>query len=696
MTYLINWPKHLLISLILITLIIVTPIKLIWGIFYLMYISLILGNYLFIKNSYTCKLFFGILFTLVIASLINTISFYLFELNDLTFLFNLIIIPILYLPIINKYPLVIDFPEKLRIKFDLKKFILILIYLILLIVISYLIFSSKTEFSIRSPWEVIPSQIFFIYFFASLILLNLLIFNKKGNYLSLIFLHFFISFIIAVITYQIGFDYDPFIHRANLKIILESGTLLPKPFYYIGQYSLIIYLHKLLQFSYINLDKLLVPIMSALYLPLTIYYALKNNFKIKDQTILLIIFLLLAIPFTNFIVTTPQALANVFLLITIFLGIYYISNPKVSTWPLALLALMTLAIHPLSGVPCTIFIVLLFIYHKTRIALPKLLRKSIFWEIVIISFFALPFAFFVNSQTLSELKIGLNQNWTTNLTNLLSSQDYSLFYRPFISIYDLIYSYGYNIVAGLIFLIAISTIFLITKKKFNNFGIYPIMTLIMLGNYLVLVVGISFFSLLSYEQQYYPARVLEMSLYFLLPLIILAFYLLINKLLKQSATFILLSTILISLALTTSFYLSYPRIDKISEDHGFSTSITDLKTVNFLEKLNQGRPYIVLASQPVSAAAIHELSYRYYYNNYYFYPVPTGNRLYELYEDLAYNKEKTVDVIATARFLTEVNTVYFIINDYWFDAQDRIETHKQTANYWYAIDDKNFIFEYID
>lgn len=222
------------------------------------------------------------------------------------------------------------------------------------------------------------------------------------------------------------------------------------------------------------------------------------------------------------------------------------------------------------------------------------------------------------------------------------------------------------------------------------------MTLIMLGNYLVLVVGISFFSLLSYEQQYYPARVLEMSLYFLLPLIILAFYLLINKLLKQSATFILLSTILISLALTTSFYLSYPRIDKISEDHGFSTSITDLKTVNFLEKLNQGRPYIVLASQPVSAAAIHELSYRYYYNNYYFYPVPTGNRLYELYEDLAYNKEKTVDVIATARFLTEVNTVYFIINDYWFDAQDRIETHKQTANYWYAIDDKNFIFEYID
>ena len=294
------------------------------------------------------------------------------------------------------------------------------------------------------------------------------------------------------------------------------------------------------------------------------------------------------------------------------------------------------------------------------------------------------------------MKVGLNSNWTQNLATVLSNQDYSLFYRPFISIYDLIYNYGYNIIAFLVFLIAITVIFLITKKRFKRFSIYPVMTLIMLANYLILVTGISFFSLLSHEQQNYPIRVLEMSLYFLLPLIILAFYLLINKLLKQSSTFILLSTILISLAFTTSFYLSYPRIDKISEDHGFSTSVTDIKTVNFLENLNQGRPYIVLAAQPVSASAISELSYKYYHNDFYFYPVPTGNRLYELYEDLAYAKEKTVDVIATARYLTDVNTIYLVINDYWFDAKDRILEHKQSADYWYAIDGKNYIFEYVN
>ena len=121
-----------------------------------------------------------------------------------------------------------------------------------------------------------------------------------------------------------------------------------------------------------------------------------------------------------------------------------------------------------------------------------------------------------------------------------------------------------------------------------------------------------------------------------------------------------------------------------------------LKTVNFLEQLNQGQPYVSLASQPVSAAAIKELGFKYYYNSYFFYPVPTGERLYQLYEDLAYNKEKTADVIATVRYLTGVNTVYFILNDYWFDAKDLILAHKESADHWYAIDGKNYIFEYVN
>jgi len=75
--------------------------------------------------------------------------------------------------------------------------------------------------------------------------------------------------------------------------------------------------------------------------------------------------------------------------------------------------------------------------------------------------------------------------------------------------------------------------------------------------------------------------------------------------------------------------------------------------------------------------------------------VPTGERLYQLFEDLAYTKEKTTDVIATVRYLTGVNTVYFVLNDYWFNAKEIIADHKESTDHWYAIDGKNYIFEYV-
>jgi len=219
---------------------------------------------------------------------------------------------------------------------------------------------------------------------------------------------------------------------------------------------------------------------------------------------------------------------------------------------------------------------------------------------------------------------------------------------------------------------------------------------ILLFNYFFLIAGLSFLNLLSYEQQTYPLRILELCFYALLPFLIMAFYFLAQKFFEFKSCLRLLFIFFIALAATCSFYLSYPRVDSITEDHGYSTSAADIKTVNFLEQLNQDHSYIVLAAQPVSAAAIKELGFKHYYNNYYFYPVPIGDRLYQLYEDLAYNREKTADVIATARYLTGVNIVYFIVNDYWFDASNLILNHKESADHWYAIDAKNYIFEYVN
>ncbi|MBU1131433.1 hypothetical protein KJ840_04840 [Patescibacteria group bacterium] len=696
----IKTPTYLLVSLVLIVLNLLPffdgGLRMIFGVLYLFFYSLVLGNWLFIKNSTVCKFVFGLMFLLILASLIGTASFYLWQLNLWTFYLTVIIIPLLLLPIIHKYPLIFE-PARLQIKLDINQLILLVSYLILAITIFYLLFAHQTSEAIRTPWQVLPGQIFLLYFLATLFLFVFLIISKNSFNLLLIIIHLFMSFSVALIIYQIGFGYDPFIHRKNVELILANGTLLPKPFYYLGQYSLIIFLKNLLAVSADYLDKLLAPAMAAIYAPVTIYYAFKDNFKLKTSYLYLIILSLLAFPFTHVITTTPHALSALFFILTILFSIYYLAYPKTSSLPLLLMALFTLAVHPLAGLPLlfAVILILLFFKHQKNLALPKILRRGILWEIFLLGCLALPAAFIINSQTLSQLKVSFSFNWLISISSSVFNNPL-FFYRPFIAIYDLIYNYANNLAVLFLIVIAVSVYFLKTKKQLKNYVIYLMIFAMVFINYYLLKTSVDFFSLMDYERLNYPLRVLQLSLFSLLPLLIVGGYLFFQKIFKQSSLIILLMVILLSLGATASFYLSYPRVDTIAESHGYSTSITDLKTVNFIELIQNNEPYIVLASQPVSAAALKELGFKYYYNDYFFYPVPTGNKLYQLYEDLIYSKEKTADIIATVRYLTGVNDIYLVINSYWFDAQDKIKEEKEICDKWYAIDGKNFIFQYVN
>lgn len=664
------------------------------GLIYLLINSLIIGNWLFIKNSWPCKFILGLLFVLMIAGLTGTIFFYLSYIGIFSFVASLLIIYAMSFFILKKHHLAFKL-EKFWNDWDLKQILLTLVYLILTAACFYLFFKARTNESLRSPWEAVSSNIFFLYFFASLILLAIIKFSKNNFPLFLISLHYFLTFSAAWLVYGVGFDYDPFIHRTNLELILQNGTLLPKPFYYIGQYSLIIFLHNLLQISLENLDKILVPLMSAVYLPAIIFYTFKNNFKARDNLNLLVILTLLIFPL-NFIVTTPQSLANLFFLITVIFSLYYINNPRVSIIPLALLGLTTLIIHPLAGLPLIFFLAMAYFYksRKPKIRLSSGFRKSIVAELLIIGSFILPAAFLVNSLTLSQLKVSLQSDWLANLSSSFYDLNPDIYYRAYISLPDLIYTFGKNIYLILVALFIVGLVFVFKHKKLKNFGIYLLGFIMVFLNFIFLRSTISFFSLVSYEQITYPLRALELSLYLLAPFIIIGLYLLFKKISRQSKSLTLLIIILLALALSFSFYLRYPRVDKIEEDHGYSTSIHDLKTVNLIEDLSGNRPHIVLANQSISAAAIKELKFKDYYNGYFFYPVPTGGRLYSLYEDLAYGKQKTEEVIATVRLLTGVNDIYFVINDYWSGFADKVSLEKELADKWYSISDRNFIFLY--
>ncbi|MFA6304863.1 MAG: hypothetical protein WCV73_00045 [Patescibacteria group bacterium] len=682
-----NWPAAVIASLA--------------GALFLIFAGLAIGNWLFIKNSWTCRFIYGLLFTGVFAALINTAFFYLSKMDQNAHLATLVLIFILTTLAVKKHPLIFNLSWKFvwpRLNLTL----LTLGYGFFIALMFWLIFKAQTIVSIRSPWETITPQIFLLYFLATFILYAIIKFSHSNKTLFLVCLHAFLSFSVALIIYRLGFDYDPFIHRENLRLIAKNGTLLPKPFYYIGQYGLIIFLSKLLKIGLDNLDKLLLPLMSAVYLPTTVYYAFKDNFKAENKNVILTALTILLLPFGGFILTTPQALANLFSLITILLSLYYINHPRVALWPLALLVIMALVVHPLAGLPLFFFFaVLAFYQHRQKkfpltgtSNLPKIIHQSILWEIIILGSLALPVAFLINSYTLSQLKVTLSSSWVANIIASLSHQTALFYYRPFISLTDLVYSFGKNSTL-IIFVLALTGLFFVVKhRQFKPYFAYLAGFLMLIMNYFLVKGMISFFSLLSYEQITYPKRILEISIYLLLPFIIISLYLFFQKLQQQKSAVILLSFVLLSVGLSCSWYLAYPRVDKISEDHGYSSSQTDFKTVKFIDELQKSQPYIVLAAQPVSAAAISSLGFKYYYNDNFFYPVPTASRLYGLYEDLAYAKGNTGEIIATAGYLTGVTDIYFVLNNYWLNASDLIEKHKQSADQWFAIDGKNYIFKY--
>jgi hypothetical protein len=671
-------------------------INVIAGIIFLILNSAVWGNWLFFKNSWTCKLLFGFLFNLLTASLIGTTFFYLGKVTINTQIITLLILTVISCIFSQLRPIVLE-PKFSWPKINLLRLTLIIGYLLLGGIIVYFLTSVRTTESIRSPWEITPTLVFLLYGLTSFILYALLqTEDNKKPAIWLIVLHSLLSFCVAQIVYKIGFDYDPFIHRTNVKLIMENGTLLPKPFYYIGQYSIIIFLSRLLHLLPEYLDKLLVPIMSAIYLPVTIYYAVKDNFKTENKLAALSILALLAFPFTNFISTTPQAFANLLLLITIWLSLYYIEHPQVSLWPLFLLVLTTLTIHPLVGLPLFFFFILLLFYqhHKANLPLPKILHRSIFWEIIILGSLALPLAFLINSSTMSQLKIAISGDFWGNLLNAFSFNNLEIYYRSFISLTDLVYTFNHNTLLLAFILAIVGCWFILANKQIKKYVVFIAGFILTFCNYLLLKSLVLFFSLVSYEQQNYPKRVLEVAIYFLSPFILIAIYLVFQRLNKLSKTTQIASGLLLALTLSCSFYLSYPRVDKITENHGYSTSATDIKTVNFIENLQRNRPYTVLAAQPVSAATIQELGFKYYHNGYFFYPVPTGGRLYELYENLAYGKNDSGDVIATTQYLTGVNDVYFVLNSYWLNATEIMEVEKEKASEWFSLDNKNFIFHY--
>ena len=568
---------------------------------------------------------------------------------------------------------------------------LILAYLALLAAACYRFFQARSDRALISPWQVINQDFFWLYALSALVLSLILARTKVkvGLKISLIAAFYFLSFSAAAIVYKIGYGFDPFVHQATMELIAAKGAVLPKTPYYLGEYSLIIILSKISGLTIAIINKFLVPVLAALFLPAALWKFLKHNAGTTAAGWLTVLFSLV-LTFSPFILTTPQNLSYLFLILAVLAAANRASWQRV-----LILSLAAAAIHPLSGLPAialSAWTIWLEYETKFKHGLSRAF-KALIW---LFTALAIPTALFFSAAA-ADRGWGGFKALATSLLNLLGrptgggQEDLvSNFIYLLASNYQLLIILA---LGGALWLVYRSKDIAASFKQ-NNRGLVFLSSALLIAY--LLSGQMTFDNVIYYEQSSFAARIPVAIMIFLLPSLVLALNYLINRILNQE---MVIRSVWLALGLSVlcaSLYISYPRFDKYFNSRGYSTSANDIAAVKSIES-EAHAPYIALANQQVSAAALKAFGFEHYYltsaGELYFYPIPTGSPLYQYYLDMVYKNPGRASMI-NAMDLAGVETGYLIVNKYWYQSGRVINEAKLAADKWWTINNEVYIFKY--
>lgn len=565
------------------------------------------------------------------------------------------------------------------------KIILPLITLILFFILFQILFRSGSLSAIASPWQFLPSYFWIFLWFLLVALFVNLYFKSKWSYLFIIMIYF-LFFSISFFVYKIAFGYDQLLHQRAMSDILQFGVMEPKTIYYLGQYTLELFILKIWPFSLETLDKLLVPFLSAVLIPLTFIFNFKKRGFYKTIWPLL---LFLILPFSILTYTVPQNLAFLFLiLLLIFSFNKNFVAQRFNFLFLFSLALSVFFIHPLAGVPAIIFTFILFIDNiKNNGSLLKIGKWNLKFNYKLLNalkylaylgqIIILPILLIFSGGRFSIPNINLS-NWAPRLVGQESV------------ILNFIYFFGLNKNWWLLILFLLATIFII-KYRFKELKIFYFNSLALTLSYL-LSLFIDFPFLSQIDKGSYAGRILILSFLFLLPVFYEIFICLIKKIKSEKIFFKIIILIFLSALLLVSLYLNYPRKDNHFNSRAFSVSSSDFSAVRFIEGVKENDNYIVLANQQVGASAIKEYGFKRYYGPWLYYSVQTGGLLYDYYLKMIEDPNRELML----ELMTEVGAegVYFVVNDYWWGFTKVTEEARVEADLVYSVDNSRVMIFY--
>jgi hypothetical protein len=556
-------------------------------------------------------------------------------------------------------------------------------YLLITLLAIFVLINNTSSQALISPWLVVPKYFFVLYFLVTGFLFFILTRNLSEDLKTwLLRIHYFLSFSVAVIIYQIGYGFDPFIHQATMELIDKQGYVDPKTPYYLGQYSLVTIIHKISGISIYLLNKFLVPILAALFIPGAILKFVNRQAE-NNKTSWIIILSLLAIPFNIFILSTPQNLSYLWLILVIFYSLTAKNN-----YFIFILGLAALAIHPLAGMPIIFFIGWQqFNNHKEKINLAW--QKVINLFLYLGAILSLPLSFtLVTNQSWKDLSLSFDK-----LFNLFQNKLFNT------NIADVTVNFPYlvnNIWLPVFIILTVSGfIYWLKENKKEATVFIKIISALVIS--FLLSASLSFSFLIDYERDNYISRLPIIMGIFALPAIIIALKNLTGKIYFGKKEVWLAAWIIITLFISSSIYLSYPRLDAYTNSRGYSVSEADLKAVNLIAEKSEGK-YIVLANQQTSVASLKELGFDNYFDTkhgkIFFYPIPTGGELYQYYLKMV-NEKPTRETMQEAMNLVGVKESYFVISKYWWFSNRIIAAAKINADtYWTINDGEIYIFKF--
>ena len=676
--------------------------RLIGGLLFFAGMTELVGRMAFPEEKRPIRWTFGLLGTLALTAVFGTVVYYAYKLDAMGLSWLLIAMPwavFAFTPFARAGGTRTDAAtagvEKTAPEDSLSAVLLVLAVLCDAAALRWLA-GARTGEAIRTPWEAVP-PIFFLWIGLATVCLAALAYRKRYPHLALgaASLHLFTLLAPAAVVYAIGYGFDPFVHQAAERLVSAAGEITPKTPYYVGQYALVTVISKLFRLATEHVDRFLLPVMAAVFLPAAAAWLLRRGFGVARGLALVGATGVFLLPLASFVSTTPQGVSNLFFLLTVIVGAAWLHAHRPPLGFVLALAAASMAAHPLAGIPAMSAAALLMAVKLRHdgLALPRASKAAVFVILIVLAALAVPFAFSLREGTGSlPIETALRKPVTELIENVpFESPGLETRYRPLLDFAEFV-DRNYDL---LWFLMAGAGAWLLARGKSYRRSALALggLSVALLAGSSVLRTGFTFENVIGYEQGNYAARLYEAALMAAAPLALAAFAWWWRALAKTDAAVRFLMALVFAATVAALAYGAFPRLDDYRFSRGYSTSAHDVEAVRWINTHAIG-PYVVLANQSVSAAALREYGFHTYYGDQFYYSIPTGAPLYQRYLEMVYDAPTRATMDAAMREIG-VRQAYFVVNDYWTDAPRVIDAAKKTADDWQEVGGgKVFIFRY--